>query len=111
MKELERKRGDTYANELTLSRRSNGQLLDITGYTFKLTLNREKNPKDTTKQVYQIAGTILDATNGVVEFAPTAEQADQDPGVYWYDVEMIDASGRKRTILEGKYTFTQDITK
>jgi len=41
----------------------------------------------------------------------TSGQADQVPGVYYFDVQMIDGAGRIRTIALDKYTYTQDITK
>lgn len=111
MKDMKRKRGDTYADELTLSKRSDGLVLDITNYAFIMTLSSKRDPTDTGPVIYSIPGIILDAMNGKVEFPPTPEQADQKPGVYWYDVQMTDAAGRIRTILEGKYTYVQDITK
>ena len=48
---------------------------------------------------------------GRVEFAPSALQADQTPGAYWYDVQMIDGASRKRTIALDKYKYEQDISK
>ena len=61
--------------------------------------------------MYQLTGTILDATAGRVEFAPSALQADQTPGTYYYDLQMVDGVGRKRTIALDKYVYTRDITK
>lgn len=110
MTDITRKRGDTYADVLTITDAS-GAPVDITGYTFKMTLDKSSSPDDATNNLYWLAGTILDAANGVVEFAPAAIQADQPPASYYYDVEMIDAGGRIRTILSGKYTYKQDITK
>jgi len=108
MTDITRKRGDTYADVINIS--SAGSPLDVTGYTFLLTVDTQKAPSDTSTQVYQLTGTILDAVNGQVEFAPSAVQADQVGGFY-YDVQMTDGAGRKRTVLAGKYKYVQDITK
>jgi len=32
-------------------------------------------------------------------------------GGFYYDVQMTDGAGRKRTVLAGKYKYVQDITK
>lgn len=76
-----------------------------------MTLDPEKAPATAANNVYQLTGTILDATAGRVEFAPSALQADQTPGTYYYDLQMVDGVGRKRTIALDKYVYTQDITK
>lgn len=110
MTDITRKRGDTYADEFVLKNKSTGQPLDITGYTFFLTVDPSQAPVDATNNLYKLTGTILDAAGGRVEFAPTAEQANR-VGKFFYDVEMIDGAGRRRTISSGKYTYTQDIGK
>jgi hypothetical protein len=32
-------------------------------------------------------------------------------GNFYYDVQMLDGGGRKRTIVSGRYKFSQDIGK
>jgi len=110
MTDLTRYRGDTYADEITITG-SDGLPLDITGYVFVMTVDPSKSPTDETNNIMQINGVILDAANGLVEFAPTATDVDQTPRNYYYDIQMTDTSGRKRTIDSGKYTIVQDITK
>lgn len=110
MSNITRKRGDTYADELTLTSSSTGLPIDITGYSFLMTLDSRQSPDDETTQVYQVTGSILSGVNGRVEFAPTAMQTDR-VGDFYYDVQMVDGAGRKRTIVSGKYKYVQDITK
>ena len=110
MTAITRRRGDTYADEITVTD-SAGTVIDITGYTFAMTLDPSKAPVDAMANLYSITGTILNATAGRVEFAPTPTQADQAPGTYFYDVQMVDGAGRKRTIALDKYVYSQDITK
>lgn len=110
MPDITRKRGDTYADVFTLKSAATGLPINVTGYTFVMTLDPDKAPVDSTNNVYQLNGTITDAPNGVVEFAPTSTQANQ-VGTFYYDVQMVDGLGRKRTITGGKYKYEQDISK
>lgn len=108
MTDITRKRGDTYADEVIV--KSNGQPINIAGYSFKLTVDPQKAPATDENNLFSLDGVIVDAAAGRVEFAPTALQADH-VGKFFYDVQMVDGSGRKRTILSARYEFTQDITK
>ena len=107
--DLERRRGDTFADRFTL--KQDGVALDVTGASFLMSVNTEKAPADNANQLYQLTGTIVDAAGGVVEFAPSAVQADQTPAGYFYDVQMTDSGGAKRTLVAGKLKVVQDITK
>lgn len=107
---ITRRRGDTYADEFTVKSASTGLPINITGYSFLMTLDPKKDPPDDTTKIYQLTGTIVDATAGRVEFAPSAVQANQ-LGQFFYDVQMIDGAGRKRTLVVDKYKYEQDITK
>lgn len=110
MAEIIRHRGDTYADEITIKSTKTKKPIDITGYSFVLTVDSKINPTDSTTKKYSVDGTIVDAINGRVEFTPTEEQANL-VGAFYYDIQMIDLLGRKRTIAIDKYTYKQDITK
>lgn len=108
---ITRKRGDTYADEIIVKSKKTGLPTDITGYSFVMTLDASKAPTDASGNLYSVAGVIIDAAAGRVEFAPTALQADQVANTYYYDIQMIDGAGRKRTIALDKYKYEQDISK
>lgn len=110
MTDLTRTRGDTAADQITVTD-SAGNAVNITGYSFLMTINSLENPPDISTQLYQIAGSILNAPAGTVEFVPLLANVDQIPGTYYYDIQMTDDAGRIKTIDKGKYTYTQDITK
>ena len=110
MTDITRKRGDTYANEWQVTSETTGAVIDISDYTFLLTVDPSKTPADDTTNLFQIVGVITDGENGLVEFAPSPEQAD-NIGSFFYDLQMTDDSDRVRTIDAGKYKFLQDITK
>lgn len=107
---IERFRGDTYGNIFKITD-SNGDPIDITGYTFKLTVNSQKDPTDTLTQLFQLTGTLVSPSLGTVKFAPNGTQANQDPGTYFFDIQMTDGTGAIQTVALGKYVFLQDITK
>lgn len=109
MSTITRFRGDTAADQFTVKR--DGAAVDITGCSFKLTVNSEQNPTDTSTQLFSISGVITSAVNGEVDFSPTSLEADQAPGDYFYDIQMTDGTGAKQTIEKGRYRFKQDITK
>lgn len=108
--ELCRKRGDTFPDQFTLKDAA-GVVIDITGFSFLLTVDPSPTPSDALGNLFQLTGTITDAANGVVEFAPSAVQSDQTPSTYFYDIQWTDGAGAIRTIIVGEYIITQDITK
>jgi hypothetical protein len=110
MTDITRYRGDTAADEITVQN-SAGAAVDITGFTFVMTVSTIENPPDNTSELYSITGTITAPASGQVEFVPTTLNADQKPSTYYYDIQMTDTAGRIKTIAKGQYIYTQDITK
>ena len=104
-------RGDSYSKEFTITDKDSGSAIDISGYTFTLTVDSKQNPDTpSTTEIFSVAGVITDAANGKVTFTPTINNNDQTAKKYYYDVQMEDGS-TKRTIIKDTYTITQDITK
>ncbi len=85
--------------------------VDITGNSYKLTVNSDLNPPNQDDEQFSIVGVITDAANGKVSFAPTVLQTDITPDVYFYDIEEIDGAGSVSTLIKGKALIIQDITK
>jgi hypothetical protein len=110
MTDITRFRGDTAADEVTVQTAA-GVAIDITGFSFLMTVSTIENPPDANSQLYQITGSITNTAGGVVEFVPSGANADQIPADYYYDIQMTDTAGRIKTIAKGKYSYTQDITK
>lgn len=110
MTSITRFRGDTAADTFFI-KNSAGVIVNITGYTFKMTLNPNKAPLDALAQMYQVVGVIADGPGGKVTFTPTALQTDVLAGKYYYDVQMIDTSGAITTIALDAYIYKEDITK
>jgi len=105
-----RARGDTFPWTFTILD-SAGAAVDITGFSFLLTVDPQEDPPDATGNLFQLVGTIPLGTDGVVRFSMTALEADQEPNEYFFDLQMTDGTGKIRTIAKGPFEFHQDITK
>lgn len=106
MTTITRTQGDTYADELTILSRSTGLPVLLTGYTLQLIVSSSLDSDDVSARKYVLAGVILNAAAGRVEFAPTALQADL-VGTFFYQFKMVDGVGRKRTLQKGKYIYEE----
>ncbi len=103
-------RGDSDAKGFCIQD-SDGVAVDITGFSFKLTVNLDKAPPDQVQEQFSIVGVITDATGGKVGFAPTTTDTDITPTTYFYDIEQTDGSGAIKTLIVAKALIVQDITK
>ncbi len=103
-------RGDSDAKGFAVQD-SDEVAIDITGFTFKLTVNSEKEPTNQDNEQFTIVGVITDAPGGLVAFSPTSVDTDITPGTYYYDVEQINTDSAKKTLIVAKVTIVQDITK
>ena len=114
---IARKRGDTAPDKLfILDPEVPGSPLDITGFSFQMTVNTEQDPDPVGPpivgvELVTIAGTITDGPNGEVEFPWSPGDADQTPEDYFYDVQQTDTAGRILTIAKERYIIQQDLTK
>lgn len=102
-------RGDSDARGFIVQNAA-GVVVNITGFTFRLTVNTDKDPAPGT-ELFTVVGVITDAAGGKVGFAPTTVNTDQTPGIYFYDVEQTDGSGLISTLIKGKCNIIQDISK
>ena len=107
--QIERKRGDTYADEFIVTDKRTWEPANLSGCSCSMSLDTRAAPGDSTTQVYRLTG-VVKPLEGVVEFAPTATQADL-VGTFYFDVQLTDATGKIRTITSGTYIYTQDRTK
>ena len=109
MNTITRKRGDDYSIFLYLTDEDN-EKLNITGATFILSTTPKRAAADA-NYGFQITGAIVGlASQGVVEFVFDSSAAD-NLGKFYYDIEMLDAGGKTRTVDDGTIIFNQDIGK
>lgn len=105
-----RYRGDTVPFTVTILD-SDGNPINITGFTLKLSVNPDESPTDEAGKLFTLTGTVTDGPNGVVQFEPNATEANQSEDDYYYDIEQVDGSSKIRTLCKGVFQFRQDITK
>lgn len=106
---IQRFRGDTVPDVFNPVD-DEGNFLDPTGFTFKLTIDSREEPTDTSTQILELIGTLVGSPI-TIQFAPTAVQADITPDDYFYDLQTIDGGGQIKTSIKDDYTILQDITK
>jgi len=112
MSEITKYRGDTKPIKFILyENQAAGIRLDITSYSFKLTVDPSKAPVNSDNNLFTLTGVITDASNGEVQFEPTSVQMDQTPATYYFDFEITDANGKTETAVLDKFKIVQDITK
>jgi hypothetical protein len=108
---ISRTKGDTYAEEFTV-KDSAGAAIDVTGFSFLLSVDPNPDPSDDTTRLFQITGVLVDAANGRISFAPSALQADQlEPDTYFFDIQQTDGASAVRTIAKGEYIVLPQITQ
>lgn len=103
-------RGDSPVIPVKVTNKDTGAALDVTGGVFVLTVDPSDSPANSSGNLFTLNGTVTDGPGGTVTFQPTTSQSDVAPGEYYYDVQMT-LGGSKRTILKGKFTVSQDISK
>jgi hypothetical protein len=103
-------RGDTLPWTFTI-KDSAGAAVNITGFSFLLTVDPSPEPTTSANNLFQLTGTITFPLSGIVQFEMSSVQADQVPGEYYFDLQMTDGAAKKRTVAKGKFVFEQDITK
>jgi len=103
-------RGDSDAKGFIIQD-SKGVAIDITGFSFKLTVSSDRDPTDQVNEQFTITGIITLATAGTVSFAPTTTDTDITPGIFFYDIEQTDVASRIKTVIKGRVQIIQDITK
>ncbi len=103
-------RGDTQPWTFTVKDAA-GVVVNITGFTYILTVDPSEVPTDALNNLFALTGTVTDGPNGVVEFELSLAESDQTPGEYRYDLQQTDGASKIRTIAKGVFEFQQDITK
>jgi len=111
MAAITRFRGDTHPLTFALTDNATPAVaIDITGFTFLLTVDTLEEPGDALTNVFSIAGVIDSGVGGTFKFTLTAPQAD-NLGEFFYDIELTDTASAIRTIAKDAWTWEQDITK
>lgn len=106
-------RGDSRAKGFKLTDET-GTAVDISGFTFDLTVNTHRNPDPGVPigtELFTVVGVIISGIGGTFSFAPTAVDTDLLPDTYFYDIQMTDTGAGIQTIIKGRFIVIQDISK
>ncbi len=106
-------RGDTDPKVFTITDDAKPPVVvDVSGWTFKLTVNSDKEPTDQSTEQFSINGAfVTDGTDGKVKFTPAPGDTDIPADKYFYDVERKIAGVSIKTLVKGECEIVQDITK
>lgn len=104
-------RGDDWALKLVIT--SNNVPVDITGYTFWMTLKSDSDMNDPGDlQVTTAALTPEDAAAGIVYIVAAKTITDSlTPANYYYDIQQVDSLGNVQTLMIGRVRVIKDITR
>ena len=102
-------RGDDKLYEVTVTDKDTGSVVDITGCTLKMTW---KENKSDSSYFLQKTATLTDPTNGLAEFAIDAADTTSltEKKSFFFDVEITKTTGKKETLIEGKFHVLMDVT-
>ena len=102
-------RGDD--NSITLNFKQAGVAVNITGWTIFFTVKTKIEDTDDNAVLKKDVTSHTDAVNGITTVTWTDEDCDDLAGVYHYDIQYKDGSGLVKTVMKGRITFEEDVTR
>jgi len=85
--------------------------IDVAGWTANLTINADKNATDASTNVFNADGVAMTPTTDGKIRIDMSNFGIVPAGKYEYDIRVIDANGRGRESMAGKFTVTQRIPR
>lgn len=102
-------RGDDVTIKVTV-KDSDGNAIDITGYTFWLTAKKQEDDTDANAVMQKEVTSHTDEENGKTAIELSNSDTDVDVESYYYDIQMKDDSDKITTLVKGTMNVKQDIT-
>jgi len=107
-------RGDSETIQATF-KDSDGVAINLTGYTVFFTVKKECDIDvvDTTDTKAIIKKTITshsDPTHGITQIPLTTTDTNQNPGIYYWDLQLV-KNGVVSSTQRGEFELTTDITR
>ena len=87
-----------------------GEAFDITGWTANLTVNTAKDGSGGAN-TFEATGTVFGAPTNAQIAIDMSLFGSVSAGTYFHDIRVIDAAGKGRESLAGKFKVTQRIDK
>lgn len=86
---------------------SSGDPVDITGYTFYLTVKKYINDSDANAVISKTITNHHDPTAGQTTITVDSADTLGKKGFYVYDIQWLDTNSDRRVILDGKFSIKQ----
>jgi len=102
-------RGDS-ENIVTTVKDSAGVGIDITGFTFWLTIKTLESDADAVAVIQKEVTTHTTPTSGITTFVLSNTDTDIEATDYQYDIQMKNTTGEITTLVRGTFVVKQDIT-
>lgn len=109
MTEIEVIRGDDVTLTLTFTDK-NGVIIDLTNSTVFFTVKRKVSDTDANALISKTITSFAAPTTGVCTVSLTDTDTNLSSGVYYYDVQLVDATGLVSSIEKDKFVVIKDIT-
>lgn len=90
---------------------SSGLAIDISGYTFWLTVKNDPEDTDANAVLQKTVTAHTDAANGQTEIDLTNSDTEDLQGRYWYDIQEKTSGGTINTLMHGTLYFQPDVTE
>lgn len=104
-------RGDDWTLKLTVLN-SNGQIADITNYSYWLTLKADLEDADPGALQLTVVPIPAEAVQGIVTIeVPSISTGTLEPITYNYDIQQVDTSSKVQTLMLGKLKVVRDVTR
>jgi len=102
-------RGDSQLLYCTITH--NGDVVDITGYTFYFTVKRDWNTPDAEAVIALNITDLTDPTNGKFNINVSSSLTEDLLKNYVYDIRSEDTGGKFITLERGEINFVKDATR
>lgn len=102
--------GSDFSYDVTLTD-SAGAAIDLTGYTFYMTVKKAKSNSDENAIFKKTVTTIPNPTLGIVTIPIVrTDTLNVTPGIYPYDIKYESGTNAVRTVLYGNFKIIQGVT-
>lgn len=103
--------GATFARTITW-RDASATPINLTGCTAKMQVRKSVDADTAVLTLSSSSGITLGGTAGTVALEVTSTKMSQVPaGLYYYDLELTNVSGKVTRLLQGKFTVTREVTR
>lgn len=102
--------GDSFERTIELDD-ADGNDIDITGWTFVLSLKEERRDPDSEAVIRKEVTTHDSPTNGQTRVALQSNETEPLFGDFWYDLKFKTNGGEVDTILNGVFRIEDSITE